>query len=125
MALPRVPARNLGSKLPEVFGRVWADAERRNDAGGAPDYFLVGVVRTLRWLAGKTVQTPVTRETSYVLPESCEHEYMAALAAMRSRRLHWSQVDAARGAVAVLGWMYHGQPEPYSATSTVSSADRA
>jgi hypothetical protein len=98
-----------------VFGRVWADAECRNDAGGAADYFLVGVVRTLRWLAGTTVQTPVTRETSYVLPESCEHGYMAAL---RSQRLHWSQVDTARGTVAVLGWMYHGQAEPYPSTST-------
>jgi hypothetical protein len=125
-ALPRVPRRNLGSKSPEVFGRVWAAAERRNDAGGAIDYHLVGVVRTLRWLAGKTVQTPVTRETSWVLPESCDHEYMAALAATRSKVLHSSQVAAAGGAVEVLGWMYHGQPEPYSTTSTRSSvASRA
>lgn len=120
-ALHRVPRRNLGRMTLEVFGRVWAEAERRNDAGGAVDYHLVGVVRTLRWLAGKTVQPPVTRETSWVLPESCEHEYMAALAAMRSKVLHSSQVAAAGGAVEVLGWMYHGQPEPYSATSTRSS----
>lgn len=102
----------------EVFGRVWADAERRDAAGGAADYYLVGVVRTLRWLAGQTVQTPVTGVASYVLPETCVDEYMAALAATRSAVLHPSRVGKARGAVAVLGWMYHRQPEPYSSTST-------
>jgi hypothetical protein len=121
-ALPRVPARNLGRVPREVFGRVWVDAEQRNAAGGPADYYLVGVVRTLRWLAQETVQTPVTRETNSVLPEICVTEYMAALAAARSTRLHRSRVGVARGTVAVLGWLYHSQPEPaYSSTSAYES----
>lgn len=112
-ALPRVPKRNLGGMPREVFGRVWADAERRNAAGGPADYYLVGVIRTLRWLAQETVRTPVTEVIDSALPEICLNEYMAALAAARSTVLHPSRVGKARGAVAVLGWMYHRQPEPY------------
>jgi hypothetical protein len=117
-ALPGVPARNLGCMSREVFGRVWADAERRNAAGGPADYYLVGVVRTLRWLAQETVRTPVTEVIDWALPEICLNEYMKALAAARSTKLHPSRVEKARGAVAVWGWMYHRQPEPYSSTST-------
>jgi hypothetical protein len=121
-ALPRVPVGNLGRVSREVFGRVWADAERRDAVGGPADYYLVGVVRTLRWLAQETMQTPVTRETSWVLPEICVTEYMAALAAARSTTLHRSRVGVAQGTVAVLGWLYHRQPEPYSNTSAYESA---
>jgi hypothetical protein len=126
-ALPKVPARNLGRIPLEVFGRVWEEAERRNDAGrndagGPMDYYLVGVVRTLRWLAERRIETPVTRVASSPLPEIWLDEYMAALAAARSPVLHPSQVGIACGTVATLGWMYHGQPEPaYSRTSTRSS----
>jgi hypothetical protein len=72
----------------------------------------------LRWLAQETVRTPVTEVIDWALPEICLNEYMKALAAARSTKLHPSRVEKARGAVAVWGWMYHRQPEPYSSTST-------
>jgi hypothetical protein len=102
--------------------RAWCCSVRWSATWCSLGYYLVGVVRTLRWLAQETVQTPVTRETNSVLPEICVTEYMAALAAARSTRLHRSRVGVARGAVAVLGWLYHGQPEPaYSSTSAYES----
>jgi hypothetical protein len=121
--LPGVPSWALGRRVTrEVFGRVWETAEQRNVAPGPDDCYLVGVLRTLRWLARVSSETPVTRVVNTPLPEICDTEYMAALAAARSTKLHPSRVEVARGAVAALGWMYHGQPEPaYSSTLAYES----
>lgn len=105
-----------------MFGRLWEWAEQHNDEGGPADYYFVGVLWTLRWLARTEHKTPVTRVTSSALPEITEAEYMAALAASRSTVLHSSRIETARGCVAVLGWLFHGQPQPYSATSARGSA---
>lgn len=111
-ALLRVPAQTLGRATRVDFGRVWASAEALNTAPGLEDYYIAGVVRTLRWLARRGHRTPVTRVVRSAMPEVNEAEYMAALAASRSSRLHPMRVGIARGTVAVLGWLYHGQPEP-------------
>lgn len=111
-ALPRVPAQTLGRASRADFGRVWEAAEALNVAPGPEDYYLAGVVRTLRWLARQGHSTPVTRAVRSAMPEVNEAEYMAALAASRSTKLHPMRVGIARGTVAVLGWLYHGQPEP-------------
>ncbi len=121
-ALQRLRVQNFGRIPIEDFGRVWTDVERRSAAGGAMDYHLVGALRTLRWLGRASIETPVTRVTSTVLPEVCETEWLLALRATRSTDLHPSRVETARGTVAVLGWLYHGQREPYSATSAYDSA---
>lgn len=110
-ALPSTPAENL--RIPRVeFGRVWAHAEQVSRERGPRDYYLAGVVITFRWIARQAHHSPVTRTASRAMPETLDTEYMAALAAARSTKLHPMRVDMARGAVAVLGWVGHGQPEP-------------
>lgn len=111
-ALPKVPTRNLGRMSLAEFGRVWAAAERAATDRGPWDYYLAGVVMTLRWVAGKEITSPVTRAARWVMPESVDAEYMAAIRAARNPRLHPMRNDIARGVVAVLGWLYHQQPEP-------------
>lgn len=110
-ALPKVPTQNL--HIPRAdYGRVWAAAEQRAIERGPGDYYLAGVVITLRWIARQAHRTPVTRTVRSAMPETLDTEYMAALAASRSTKLHPMRVDMARGAVAVLGWVGHGTGEP-------------
>ncbi len=110
-ALPKVPRANLGRTPRTEFGRVWAAAERAL-AAGPGDHYLTGVVWTLRWIAGREMQTPVTRAPRWAMPETRDAEYMAAIRAARSTTLHSARVGIAQGTEVVLRWLGHGGPEP-------------
>lgn len=111
-ALPGVPTQNLGRMPRAEFGRVWTAAEQLGTERGPDDWYLTGIVITLRWIAGQAHHTPVTRVVRMAMPETFDAEYLAALATSRSAKLHPTRAEMARGAIAVLGWMYHRQPEP-------------
>lgn len=110
-ALPKVPAENLRLPLAE-FGRVWERAEQLSRERGPRDFYLTGVVWACRWIARQPLEAPVTRKPMRAMPETMDSEYLAALAAARSTKLHPMRVDIARGAAAVLAWVGHGGPEP-------------
>ncbi|MGH3790327.1 MAG: hypothetical protein ACRDQ9_05910 [Pseudonocardiaceae bacterium] len=112
MAVPRVPTGLVGRMPRGEFGRVWARAEHLAAERGPGDYVLAGVVLTFRWVAGRVDESPVTHVVCGAMPETVDKEYLAALAAARDVRLHPMRAGIARGAVAVLGWMGHGGPEP-------------
>src|SRR5205085_10733096 len=107
MAVPKIPVWRLGRASRAEFGGVWAAAEEAAIDRGPRDYYLAGVVMTLRWVAGRDITSPVTHAACWVMPESLDAEYMAAIRAARDPRLHPMRNDIARGAVAVLGWLYH------------------
>lgn len=110
-ALPKVPAENL--RIPRAeFGRVWALAEQLGAGGDSQGWYLTGVVIAFRWIAGQPTESPVTRAVLRAMPETLDSEYMAALAAARSAKLHPMRANMARGAAAVLAWVGHGGPEP-------------
>jgi hypothetical protein len=109
--LPSTPAENL--RIPRAeFGRFWARAEQLGVERGPDDYYLTGVVFVCRWIARQAIRSPVTRAVRRAMPETLDTEYMAALAATRSSKLHPMRVEIARGTVEVLAWVGHGGPEP-------------
>ena len=110
-ALPKIPVWRLGRVSRAEFGRVWAGAEHAA-AHTVGEPYLTGVVWTLRWIGGCETEAPVSRAARWVMPESLDAEYMAAIRAARNPRRHSTRNDLARGTMAVLGWLYHQQPEP-------------
>ena len=121
--LAKVPPQNLHVSR-EEFGAVWAAAEAelsRLQPGPEADY-LVGVVRTCRWLARAAVPalplpgqakrmelatTPLDRRSVYALPETIEEEYYKALRIKESKpETAW--VRRAQATAATLGWCWGG-----------------
>jgi hypothetical protein len=115
-AVAMVPRENLRVSL-AAFAALWALAEdlgrRPGDGGG----FLLGVIRTCRWLAdqpfwsqvdGHAVMptSPYTRRRRGAMPETIEEEYLAAIS---PRGL---EPELARGVAATLWWAWYGSGRP-------------
>ena len=121
--LAKVPPQNLHVSR-EEFGAVWAAAEAqlgRLLPGPEADY-LVGVVRTCRWLARAVVPalplpgqakrtelatTPLDSRSVYALPETIETEYYNALR-IKARTPETARVREAQATAATLGWCWGG-----------------
>jgi hypothetical protein len=115
-ALAKVPGENLRVTRAE-FGAVWSAVEHWASQPGATDYFLIGVLRTCRWLANQPVwsrvagraempKAPVTRRQHAAMPETIEAEYLAAV----SPRV--PEPDVAHGVAVTLEWTWHGSRRP-------------
>jgi hypothetical protein len=114
--LSKVPGENLRVSRAE-FGAVWSAVEHWASQPGPTDYFLVGVLRTCRWLANQPMWSriagraempaaPVTRRQHAAMPETIEAEYLAAV----SPRV--PEPDVARGVAVTLEWTWHGSRRP-------------
>lgn len=112
----KVPDQNLRVARAE-FGLLWTRAEWLGSQPARGDQYLLGVLRTCRWLAGQPVwsrmvggwevpATPVTRRQHAATPETIEAEYVAALTVRAAER------DRARGVAATLGWAWYGSGQP-------------
>jgi hypothetical protein len=115
-AVANVPAENLRVSR-AVFGALWALAEDLGRRPGDGGRFLLGVIRTCRWLAdqpfwsqvdGYAVMptSPYTRRRRGAMPETIEEEYLASLS---PRGL---EPELARGVAATLGWAWYGSDHP-------------
>jgi hypothetical protein len=128
-AVARVPVRNLRISLAE-FGALWATVERLTSRPGPHDDYLIGVLRTCRWLAGQPVRSaglaraempsaPITRRSHIAMPETVEAEVVAAAAATGRCR---GRPDLARGVVATLEWAWRGtRAPPLDVSATAAS----
>lgn len=115
--LAKVPGENLRVARAD-FGAVWAFAERLGGQPGADDDFLIGVLRTCRWLAGQPVpsilpgrvaempRSPLTRRSQRAMPETMDSELLAAYARPGPRP------GLARGVAATLEWAWQGKGGP-------------
>jgi hypothetical protein len=114
--LAKVPGENLRVSRAE-FGAVWSAVEHWASQPGPSDPFLIGVLRTCRWLAGQPVWSrvagraeipvaPVTFREHAAMPETIDAEYLAA-ASPRAPEL-----AVARGVVVTLEWTWHGSRRP-------------
>lgn len=102
------------------FDALWDYAESLGAGPTRGDQYLVGVVRTCRWLAARPVRdqiirrsrillSPITRRALAVMPETVEAEYVAALSAPSRDR------ELARGVAATLAWACRGSARaPYN-----------
>jgi hypothetical protein len=116
-ALARVPGQNLQVSLAE-FGPVWALAERFGSQPGPDDDYLIGVLRTCRWLADRPVpsvlpgraaempRSPLGRRLERPMPETIESELLAAYIRPGPRR------ELARGVAATLEWAWRRKGRP-------------
>lgn len=112
----KVPGENL--RVPRTeFGAVWSAVERWAGRPGPRDEFLIGVMRTCRWLAAQPVWSrvagraeipaaPVTRRRHAAMPETIDAEYVAALSPRAA------EPGVARGAAATLEWTWYGSRRP-------------
>jgi hypothetical protein len=112
--LATVPDANL--RVPRAeFGALWALVELLATRPGPDDDFLIGVLRTCRWLADQPVSSdsreraempaaPFTRQQHAAMPETVEAEFVAAAAAGR----RGGRPELARGVVATLVWAWRG-----------------
>jgi hypothetical protein len=118
-AVARVPGENLRVSRTE-FGALWVMVERLTGRPGPDDDFLIGVLRTCRWLAGQPVRSaglaraempsaPITRRSHIAMPETVEAELVAAAAAAGRCR---GRPDLARGVVTTLEWAWRGTGAP-------------
>jgi hypothetical protein len=110
------PIRGDNLRVPRAeFSALWATVERLASRRG-PDDFLIGVLRTCRWLADQPVWsdvrgraemplTPITRQGHAAMPETVEEEFVAAAAAAGQRS---GRPELARGVVATLQWACRG-----------------
>lgn len=114
--LAKVPGENLRVARAE-FSALWAYAEWLGSQPARGDQYLIGVLRTCRWLAGQPVWSrvasrwevpaaPATRRACAAMPETIEAEYMAALTARAV------DPDRARGVAATLAWVWHESGQP-------------
>jgi hypothetical protein len=112
----KVPGENLRVSRAE-FGAVWSAVERWASQPGPSDAFMIGIMRTCRWLANQPVWSriagraemptaPVTGRQHAAMPETIEAEYLAAVAPRAP------EPDVARGVAATLEWTWHGSRRP-------------
>lgn len=115
-AVTKVPGENLRVSRAE-FGALWSLAEHLGREPGDGGAFLLGVIRTCRWLAGQPFwseldrrmvlpTSPYTRRQRGAMPETIDEEYLAAASA-RVR-----EPELARGVAATLEWTWHGSRLP-------------
>ena len=115
-AVARVPGDNLRVSRAD-FGELWALAEKLAGRPGPDNDYLVGVLRTCRWLAGQPVWSrvigraempaaPLTRRRHAAMPETIDAEYVAAVTARPFER------ERARGVAVTLEWTWHGSRRP-------------
>jgi hypothetical protein len=115
-SIATVPGENLRVSR-AVFGALWALAEDLGRRPGDGGRFLLGVIRTCRWLAdqpfwsqidGRAVMptSPYTRRRRGAMPETIEEEYLAALS---PRGL---EPALACGVAATLAWAWYGSGRP-------------
>ena len=114
--LAKVPGENLRVSRAE-FGSVWSAVERWASQPGPSDAFLIGVLRTCRWLADQPVWSrvagraempvaPVTFREHAAMPETIDMDYLAAVSPRAP------EPDVARGVAATLEWTWHGSRRP-------------
>jgi hypothetical protein len=112
----KVPGENLRVSRAE-FGAVWSMVERWAGQPGPRDDFLIGVLRTCRWLANQPVWSrvagraempaaPVTFREHAAMPETIDAEYLAAVSPRAA------EPAVARGVAATLEWTWHGSRRP-------------
>ena len=115
-AVAKVPGENLRVSRAD-FSVLWSLAECLGSQPGDGGAFLLGVIRTCRWLAGQPVwseldrrtvlpTSPYTRRQHGAMPETIDEEYLAAVSA-RVR-----EPELARGVAATLEWTWHGSRRP-------------
>ena len=115
-AVAKVPGENLRVSRAD-FAALWAFAEDVGRRLAGPDEYVVGVVRTCRWLARQPVwssifrrwempEAPLTGRHRSAMPETIDAEYLAAVTARPFER------ERARGVMATLEWTWHGSGRP-------------
>lgn len=115
--ITKIPAGNLCIPR-DTFAEHWRHAEQLNQPGGPHTDYLVGVVRTCRWLADQPFWSgidnrmmpppaPITGRHRADSPEAIEAEYTAALRCTASHRR-----EIARGVIATLDWCWNGTNQP-------------
>jgi hypothetical protein len=125
-AVAKAPGENLRVSRAE-FGELWTLAEHLGRQPGRGGDFLVGVIRTCRWLANQPVwssiihraempTSPLTRRRHAAMPETIDAEYLAAVSA------RVIEPDLARGVVATLDWTWHGSRRPPLHISTAAAS---
>lgn len=114
--LAKVPGENL--RVPRAeFGAVWSLAEHLGRQPGDGGAYLLGVIRTCRWLADQPFwsqidrravmpTSPYTRRQRGAMPETIDEEYLASV---RPRGL---EPELARGVAATFEWTWHGSRRP-------------
>ena len=99
------------------FAALWSVAEDVGRRLTHPDEYVVGVVRTCRWLARLPVWSPIihrwempdaplTGRHCSAMPETIDAEYLAACTARPFER------ERAGGVMATLEWTWHGSGRP-------------
>jgi len=112
----RIPEENLRVSRAE-FGAVWSMVERWAGQPGPDNDFLIGVLRTCRWLADQPVWSrvmsraemplaPVTFREHAAMPETIDAEYLAAVSPRAA------EPEVARGVAVTLEWTWHGSARP-------------
>jgi hypothetical protein len=119
----KVPGGNLRVSRAD-FGALWAAAEDWGGRPGPDNDYLIGVLRTCRWLGAQPVWSsvvgraemptaPYTGRRHSAMPETIDAEYLAAAAGQVSRpNRPVSRPELARGVVAALDWTWHGSRRP-------------
>jgi hypothetical protein len=122
----KVPDENLRVPLGE-FGAVWTRAEHLGHRPGPDDDYLIGVLRTCRWLADQPVpsilpkrvaempRSPLTRRLQRPMPETIESELLAACSRPGPR------AQLAQGVAATLRWAWRGKGRPPLDVSQVAA----
>ncbi len=113
----KVPGENL--RVPRAeFGVLWSLAEHLGSQPPGPhNEYVLGVLRTCRWLANQPVWSrvagraqiptaPLTRRPHAAMPETIDEEYLAAVTARPFER------ERGRGVAATLEWTWHGSRRP-------------
>jgi hypothetical protein len=119
----KVPGGNLRVSRAD-FGALWALVDYLGSQPYRGDEFLIGVLRTCRWLGAQPVWSsvvgraempaaPYTGRRRSAMPETIDAEYLVAAAAQVPRpNRRVSRPDLARGVVATLDWTWHGSRSP-------------
>lgn len=121
-----IPRGNL--RVPRAeFVRVWGEAERLNDeSSGSGDWYVVGVLRTCRWVAGAMVvfeypHGPVSRPAAAPVTHSREraHEELIEAETLAAERMSVrlpggieDQPGWLEAVVATLAWVWRGSGVP-------------
>jgi hypothetical protein len=115
----RIPGSNINVSR-EDFGVFWRQVEVLLAKGRWSDddaQYLLGVVRTCRWLADQTHRTPsgsmevpkapISGRQVRAMPETIEEEVVAAIRVESRSRVSYEKQQAA-GTLATLSWAWHG-----------------